>query len=111
MERFSLVSPPNPRMGNGGRRGQEPDFCGGFAELLAHPLPLLPGWESLNSPCVPGPALGVSASPVAPSHVDPVKWVLFLQRAWRIVYPRQRARQCLLVTGSSGGDPAGSTSR
>lgn len=43
--------------------------------------------------------------------IDPVKWVLFLQRALRIVYPHQRARQCLLVTGSSGGDPAGSTSR
>lgn len=88
-------------------RQQETDFCRGFAELLAHPLPLVPVWESPNSLCVPGPAVGMSASPVIQSDMDPVGWILFLQRALRLICPHHRVRQCLPITGPKGGAPAG----
>lgn len=91
-----------------GVRRQETDFCRGFAELLAHPLPLVPGWEGPNSLCVPGPAVGTSASLVVHFDMDPVRWILFLQRALRLICPHQRVRQCLPVTGLNGRVPAGS---
>ena len=91
-------------------RQQETDFCRGFAELLAHPLPLVPGWEGPNSLCVAGPAhqQGTSASLVVHFDMDLVRWILFLQRALRLICPHQSVRQCLPVTGLNGRAPAGS---
>ena len=76
-------------------RQQETDFCRGFAELLAHPLPLVPEWEGPNSLCVAGPAhqQGTSASLVVHFDMDLVRWILFLQRALRLITGSQEKRR------------------